>query len=245
MAHLRKIAVNSLEKGWIKRHLYKNTYSFLLVILEFFHSKFKFELIYNTIDMFRLFAFITAIGFAFSANAQVRLENASFEGESQDATTPMNWHPCEMGTTPDILPGEFGVTLEASEGETYMGLITRDDGTYESVGQRLFKPMEGEECYSIKVDLACSPNYASHNKAIQLRIWGAETKCSKDQLLVESIIIDHNEWESYDFKFSTKMSFNYVIFEAYYAPKEGEIGRKGNILVDNISQIKPCRRASL
>jgi len=223
----------------------KTLASFTCSIRDFSVVKPNLDLFYNTIDMFRLFALISAIGFAFSANAQVRLENASFEGESQDATTPMNWHPCEMGTTPDILPGEFGVTLEASEGETYMGLITRDDGTFESVGQRLFKPLEGEECYSVRLDLACSPNYASHNKSIQLRIWGAKTKCSKDQLLVESIIIDHNEWESYDFKFSTKMAFNYVIFEAYYAPKSGEIGRKGNILVDNISQIKPCRRASL
>ena len=56
-------------------------------------------------------------------------QNASFEGEPQDATVPIGWLACEPFTTPDILPGFWGIFQEASEGETYVGLITRENGT--------------------------------------------------------------------------------------------------------------------
>lgn len=176
---------------------------------------------------------------------QVRLVNASFEGDPQDATTPVNWFTCELDSSPDILPGPWGVYTEASEGETYMGLITREDGTFEDAGQRLAKPLNNNECYSFEVDLAHSPSYSSYNHQIQLRIWGSQTRCSKDQLLVETAVIDHEDWETYEFKFSTRATINYIVLEAYLPTEPGIEGKKGNILIDNISEIKPCRRASL
>ena len=44
--------------------------------------------------------------------------------------------PCEDFTTPDILPGFWGEYNEANHGETYVGMITRANGTYESIGKR-------------------------------------------------------------------------------------------------------------
>ena len=177
------------------------------------------------------------------AYAQVKLLNASFEGDAQDATMPVNWFSCEPGSTPDILPGPWGVFTEASEGETFMGLISRDDGSIESVGQRLAKPLESGECYSVKVDLAHSATYSSYNRPIQLRIWGCRTKCAKDQIIGESKVIDQEDWETYEFKFTTKTEINYIILEAYYLSSPGEPSPKGNILIDNLSAIKPCSRA--
>lgn len=55
----------------------------------------------------------------------IQFFNPSFEGEPRDAITPLGWIGCEDGTTPDILPGPWGVYLPASEGQTYMGLIVR------------------------------------------------------------------------------------------------------------------------
>ena len=46
---------------------------------------------------------ISLIALANNAFSQIYLENASFEGSPQDATVPIGWHPCEAGTTPDIL----------------------------------------------------------------------------------------------------------------------------------------------
>ena len=77
-----------------------------------------------------------------SQEKTVWLNNASFEGVPQDATTPSGWQECELGTTPDILPGFWNVYTEASDGETFIGLITRDDGSFESIGQRLSSPLK-------------------------------------------------------------------------------------------------------
>lgn len=174
--------------------------------------------------------------------SQITLDNPSFEGETQDATTPGGWHPCELGTTPDILPGYWGVKLEADDGDSYLGLITRKDGTWESVGQRLSEPMKSGNCFSFSLMLANSKDYSGYNKAVKLKIWGGKTSCSKDQLLGESGYINHAEWKSYQFKFFSKMDLNYIIFEAQYM--DGiYFYYQGNILLDNCSTIDMCDRA--
>ena len=50
------------------------------------------------------------------------LENASFEDEPQDATMPQGWRGWKKGTTPDILPGSWGVYLEPYDGDSYVDL---------------------------------------------------------------------------------------------------------------------------
>ncbi|MCI5082628.1 MAG: hypothetical protein MRY78_13095 [Saprospiraceae bacterium] len=175
--------------------------------------------------------------------AQIYLTNASFEGEPEDAKVPVGWFACELGTTPDILPGEWGVYKESSEGETYVGLITREDGTWESIGQRLLKPLKPKNCYTMSMDLAHSDTYSAYNQPIRLRVWGGLRKCGRDQLLFESDIIKHTDWKKYEFQFNAKNFINYIIVEAYY--KNGPFSHKGNVLVDNISPIKDCIRASL
>lgn len=178
------------------------------------------------------------------ASAQIFLTNSSFEGDQpQDATIPAGWLPYKMGTTPDILPGPWGVQLEASEGDTYVGLITRSDGSWESIGQRLSSPLKANECYTIVMDLAYSKTYAGYGQPLKLRIWGGQTKGKRDQLLVTSELIDHADWESYRFQFVTEMSINYLIIEAFH--KDGAFSYQGNILIDNIQQIKKCIRACL
>lgn len=188
--------------------------------------------------------FILLFFFQSSSFAQIRLLNASFEGEAQDATIPQRWHPCKEGSTPDVLPGSWGVTTEAADGETYMGLITRQDGTWESVGQRLSSNMTAGECYNFSAELAHSKKYSGYFLPIRLRIWGAVSKCGKKQLLAESGMVDNAEWEEYKFEFYPKENYNYIIFEAFFAPGIS-IPYKGNILIDNCSTIEPCKRADL
>jgi len=178
------------------------------------------------------------------AFGQVRVENASFEGDPQDATTPVRWHPCEPESTPDIMPGVWGVHLEASEGDTYMGLITRKVGGWESVGQRLIEPLKADECYSFSVDLAHSETYAGYNMPVKFMVWGCNQKCSKNQIIGEVAYVDHQNWRRYDFKFKADTDINYIILEAHYM--DGlSFNYKGNILIDNCSAFSPCRRAML
>ena len=178
-------------------------------------------------------------------SGQIYLINPSFEGdEPQDAIVPAGWHACKMGTTPDILPGVWGVYTEPSEGETFVGLITRADGTWESIGQRLSAPVVPKECYTITLDLAHSKTYAGYNNPIRLRIWGGATKCSKDQLLAESKFIEHSDWETYSFQFVPKEPLYYIILEANYTDGSN-FSHQGNIMIDNVRPIKTCIRAEL
>ena len=186
--------------------------------------------------------FVFILFCAMSGYAQSSMVNSSFEGDPQDATVPTGWHACEPGSTPDIMPGPWQVYLEASQGDTYLGLITRGDGSWESIGQRLSAPLEKNECYKFSIDLAHSRNYAGYNLPIKLRIWGAVTKCEKGEIIGESKLINHQDWRTYNFEFNTKEKYNYIILEAFYGT--GKLVKyQGNILIDSLSKIIPCSRA--
>lgn len=168
-------------------------------------------------------------------------QNPSFEGEPQDATVPIGWVACEALTTPDILPGVWGVYLEASDGETYTGLITRNNNTWESITQRLSKKINTKECYSFNVDLARAATYSGYNGALKLRVWGSTNKCTKDQLLYESPLIKHTFWKQYKCNFTAEQPIRYIIIEAFY--EESGFSYEGNILIDNLSPLQSCPRA--
>ena len=188
--------------------------------------------------------FLLAFGCAAITSAQIRLDNASFEGEPQDATVPVGWFPCAPGTTPDILPGYWGVYNDASEGETYIGLITRRDGSFESIGQRLATPLARKECYTFTIDLAHSDTYSGYDGTLSLRIWGGNEKCDLDQLLWKTAApIADEDWTTFSIQFVPRQQINYLVIEAFH--REEPTPYEGNILVDNISTIKKCVRAML
>jgi len=179
----------------------------------------------------------------FCSEAQLFLDNPSFEGTPQDATTPVGWHGCATGTTPDILPGPWGVFEESSDGDTFLGLITRRDGTHESIGQRLKKPILPKQCYQFKLDVARSITYNGYSNPLKLRVWGGTTKCEKSQLIKETEFVEASEWLTEYISFTAKKTINYIILEAFY--KEEPTSYEGNILIDNLSPLKPCDRADL
>lgn len=186
--------------------------------------------------------FLVSFLCSFQAFAQIELENPSFEGNPQDDSTPSGWIGCSNETTPDILPGYWGVFQKPSDGDSYLGLIAREDGTWESVGQRLKEPLKAFECYSFSLDLALSPTYAGYNMPLKVRIWAGSSTCGKKELLAESIPVKHYNWKTYDFVFIPKESHYFIVFEAYYATGK-YYAYKGNILLDNCSSFFYCPRA--
>ena len=177
----------------------------------------------------------------FITDAQaIELANASFEGEPRDATVPQGWMACKEGTTPDILPGYWGVYLDPSDGDTYVGLITRGNNTWESIGQRLSAPLEKGDCYSFSLDLAHSDTYSGYNGPLKLRIWASKLKCQKDQLIYESPQIEHLDWKTYEVRFTAKSEYRYILFEAFHSEKPFSF--EGNILIDRIQVIGSCDR---
>jgi len=192
---------------------------------------------------YRLLYLFFFLGFGLFAQDVITITNGSFEGEhSTAATIPQGWMPCRMGTTPDILPGQWGVYTIPAHGQNYVGLITRDDGSFESIGQRLTAPLIKNECYSFTLDLAHSKTYSGYNLPIRLRIWAGSKSCSKDQLLWESDLIYNQDWETHEVRFSAKNNIRYISIEAYFAPGVF-IKYRGNVLLDHISDITNCDRA--
>ena len=186
-----------------------------------------------------LFSVLLALGLS-PLMSQHSFINAAFEGTPQDATVPQGWYICEEGSTPDILPGPWGVYNEAAEGETYIGLITRPDGSFESIGQRMNEPLITGECYDLYVDLATSHSYTGYNESIKLRIWLGTNKCERTQLLLESDFITVESWIPHKINFTAEAAHQYIIIEAYTGSKSKR--KRGNILVDNLSSIRLCKR---
>lgn len=172
---------------------------------------------------------------------KIYFRNPSFEGKGQSSKVPDGWVSSD-GSTPDILPGAWGLACTVQDGKTCLGLVTREDGTREDVSQALGEALGKDKCYSFSVHLAHLESYVGYNQAVRLRVWGGSSKGSKEQLLDASPLVEHTEWKSYKFQFTTKRDIKYITFEAYFAP--GVLFKyKGNILLDLCSPIEQCDRA--
>jgi len=179
---------------------------------------------------------------------KIELNNPSFEGISRCCTAPQNWEACGNRdlNTPDIQPGHFGVTNEPSSGETYLGMVTKDNETWESVSQRLFNQVQSGKKYSFSIFLAHSTTLISqsrvtdkdvyYDKPIKLRIWGGNKYCSKIELLGESSLINHEDWRKYEFQFEPTKNHTFILFEAFYKTPT-LMPYNGNILLDDCSGI--------
>lgn len=176
-----------------------------------------------------------------STLAQISFDNASFEGTPSDATIPSGWFAATEGTTPDILPGYWGVYEDPEDGESYVGLIVRPDGSYESIGQRLKQKLDKGGCYTLSMDLAHSDTYTGYNDPVHLRIWLGAKKSKRNQLIFTSPLIESDEWQHFRFDFTPEKKMQYIIIEAFRS--DGSKSVKGNVLIDNLSPIYNCNKA--
>ena len=182
----------------------------------------------------------------------IKLENPSFEDLPSAAHTPEGWLDCGFAgeSPPDIHPnGNYGVTQKAKHGKTYLGLVTRDNQTWEAVAQTLKTPLLADTCYKISIYLAQSPMYQSKSQLTmrdanyiaptKLRIWTSVTECGQEEVLAESPQISNAKWTEYTFILKPKKKATYIMFEAYYMNPLVLHGN-GNLLLDKISEIVPC-----
>lgn len=178
--------------------------------------------------------------------------NSAFESQKNNIK---GWFDCGIlnfkdETAPDIHPSNFwSNTKQPSHGDTYLGLVTRDNDTYESVSQELRSPMKAGQCYSFSVDLSKSERYLSRSRLkeeddreynyttpIVFRVWGGYGHCGTVELLAESAPVKNSPWKTYQFKLSPKSNYKYITFEAYYKVPV-ILPYNGHILVDNCSDI--------
>ena len=191
-----------------------------------------------------------------------RLKNPSFEeGPLGIGVIPKGWSNAgAIGESPpDLQPGHFDVFLPAAEGEHYLGLVTRNNNTWEGVSQRLDGFLIKDSIYTFSIFLARSSTYRSltrmsstkNNRDVEiqmpkmvnyeaptiLNIWGYNTETGQEELLVQSVPIEHTCWRQYTFVLKPqKGAYNQLDLMAYYVP--GGNNMLGNLLLDACSDIK-------
>lgn len=186
------------------------------------------------------------------AQEVITLTNPSFEDRPGANRPPMGWKDCGYQfpgeTPPDVQPsGSWEVYKPASDGDTYLGMVVRENDTWESVSQPLSGTLKKGKSYSFDISLCTSEVYLSATKANQhaksnyttpakLRIWGGNSYCSKEVLLAESPLITNNQWKKHSFVFKPGKNVTYIVLEAFYKTPT-LVPYNGNILVDNASPI--------
>lgn len=187
----------------------------------------------------------------YAQQGMIVLRNASFEDQPSHSKTPKEWIDCGFPdeSEPDIQPsGEFGVTMLPYDGDTYLGMVVRDNSTWERVSQHLSKPMVQGSCYEFSIHLAKSPTYISQSRVTdqkvnyvrnaKLRIYGGNTPCDRQQLLAESELVKDFDWKRFTFNFAPEDNYTFITFEAYYQTPT-LFPYNGNLLLDNASAIVP------
>ena len=206
--------------------------------------------------------------FLMVGNAQdgvISLNNPSFEDWARPGQQPRGWYDCgdihfPYESPPDVHPindssgrNNFKVIQKALHGDTYLGMVVRENDSWESVAQRLERSLNADTCYSFSIYLCKSLEYKSGVRGheefvefinpIKLRIWGGTDFCEQKELLAESRLVENTEWEKYTFTFSPKEELDFIMLEAFFQTPTIEIPN-GNILLDNASGIVPivCKK---
>ena len=182
-----------------------------------------------------------SVGFCQQAASQA-IRNPSFEGFSKIDAEINGWIWCNKHSTPDLQPNVWNVTTAPQDGNTYVGLTCRNEGTWESIAQFLPSPLWAGSCYKLNLQLARADTYAGYNRPARLRVWGSNSIAERGQLLASSPTIAHEEWRLYELSFVSQQNWKYIILECYY--KEPTlVPYRGNILIDNIQAFFSCDRA--
>ncbi|MCC6768900.1 MAG: T9SS type A sorting domain-containing protein [Bacteroidia bacterium] len=142
--------------------------------------------------------------------AQLITPNDGFEGQPRMAIPPGGWNNCNDGnSSADTQPGYFSNQAPASEGKTYISLVTRSistPGTVETVWAELNRPFEKEKCYELTIDARSSDQFKANfqfddyyfNSPFILQVIGFNGDCKTpetSELLWQSDIINFLNWQ--------------------------------------------------
>ena len=187
----------------------------------------------------------------FAQTAPILLKNPSLEDFARRSKPPIEWYFCGPSgeSPPDVHPcGSFKVNQKPIHGNTFIGMVVRDNNSWESIGQQLSQPLKAEQCYEFSLYASRSGQYVSYsreagrvvnfNTPAIIRIWGGSQYCNHAELLAESSPIEQIHWESFVFQFRPTEDYNHFIIEAYYQAALPQ-PYPGNVLIDKLSPIIP------
>lgn len=188
------------------------------------------------------------------AAVPILLNNPSFEDMPRHSKAPRGWLDCGFPgeTAVDVQPdpmNQFQVRKAPQQGNTYLGMVVRDNDTWERVSQQLASPLVAEQCYEMRIHLARSEVYLSLSRIndnqranyvtpAKLRIWGGFGDCDQVELIGETSLVTNYRWLEYIIKLEPSQEYTHLVFEAFYNTPT-LFPYNGNILVDNASALVP------
>jgi hypothetical protein len=174
------------------------------------------------------------------------LDNPSFESMPGPSLVPSDWfvYGSPGESPPDTQPGFFGVKTRPQEGETYLGMVTRDNGTTEGVIQYLDYPMLPGNQYEMSLFLSTSEVLVSNSRKtnetvqyttpVDLSILGYKAGSNALCMIAKVQKIEHFNWQLYTIPIRPCDTIECIVFSASQ-PYEAAVN--GNILIDNCSPI--------
>lgn len=143
-------------------------------------------------------------------------------------------------SSPDLQPGQFGVTRRAQHGSKFAGIVFRPDSSTEYLRQYLPQALLPNTDYYFTIWLCYSERYGPWGgNPARLRFLGRKNLIDPLELLWSSPIIDHEDWRQYHIHFKTSnLPLIDFFFQAYFSLPEH---RTGGVLIDNIGLIQEGR----
>ena len=203
---------------------------------------------------FAILSFVSVFQFLTLAQETVHLMNSSFEDFPRHSGGVRMWKDCGFPneSPPDVQPFfaserfQWGQKIDAYHGNTYLGMVVRDNDTYERVSQYLHGVLESGQCYEFSIFLCKSNDYLSlshvtdsvenYTRPAVVRIWGGTDYCDRSELLGETQPIVNTDWRQFTFKFKPTQSYYYFMIEAFYKTPT-LFPYNGNVLLDYASTI--------
>ncbi len=141
-------------------------------------------------------------------------------------------------------------TKDPTDGDIYMVIKARGNNhpkpefcnITESMGTKLIESLKKNNCYSLSIDLSYAKRTAltSNDTSDQNRAWpmhfmiyGTNFPCEKGdyELLSKSELIDHEDWQRYEFNLVPKDNYSYLVLGMTW--EKGRAPYNGIIFMDN------------
>ena len=186
-----------------------------------------------------------------SLSGQNLLENGSFERHNGRAGwMPEAWINAGPVTEspPDVHTNDseiFGVLHQAAEGSAYLGMVARDNFTFESIAQRIPGGLRADRSYELRLWVSRSEELRSQSRLTRAPITydapipfdvyvSNKANGEKFELVARSQPITHTDWQQYTIRFTPTRDWKYLRIGAGMNNMAARPGC-GNVLIDDLS----------
>ncbi|MBV7529513.1 gliding motility-associated C-terminal domain-containing protein [Chitinophaga sp. sic0106] len=146
----------------------------------------------------------------------ISLGNPSIEGPPKAGNVPVPWYRAFQ--SPDTQPGNYGITLPASDGKTYAGFII-GNRWQEGISQQLPTPLKAGSTYQLSFDLAFPVHYDTLTLCTgTMAVYGTNSPTEQGELLWQSGTFTHEQWQRYTANMRPAKDYNYILLMSYLPP---------------------------